>query len=437
MMPNQKKPVSVLPLFLNKYFSAQLEFRVRLFNVLALAGALGAFAIGCVTLIARREIVTTLIDWGSAALAFGLMYYAMRSQKYLRCYYITIFAIFLGLFPYLYFAMGGYKGGVPAFFIFAVVLTAFMLEKKSAIVILTLEIVVYMGCIIISFIKPDLVKFFAEERGFFLNNIIDFTVVAVSLGIVSLLHFRLYNAQQRKLDEQNAVLAQTNQFKTEFLANASHEMRTPLTVTSVNVQTVMDILDDMGETVKDPDAAKLLQSAQNEIMRLSRMVGGMLTMASLTENTGRNKLDLSSLLQSTVEMLRLNIGRHGNCVDTDIEQGLCVFGNADLLMQVLSNVLQNAGAHTENGTVTVSAKKQGNVITMTVRDTGMGISAELLPRVFERGVSVGGTGYGLYLCKTVVESHGGKIWIESMQGSGTTVYYTLPYYEGQLGGVTI
>ena len=55
------------------------------------------------------------------------------------------------------------------------------------------------------------------------------------------------------------------------------------------------------------------------------------------------------------------------------------------------------------------------------------------PRIFERGVSVGGTGYEMYLCKTVVESHGGKIWIESTSGNGTTVYYTLPYYEGQLG----
>jgi signal transduction histidine kinase len=100
----------------------------------------------------------------------------------------------------------------------------------------------------------------------------------------------------------------------------------------------------------------------------------------------------------------------------------------------LTNILQNAGAHTKNGTVAISAKKQGNIITVEVRDTGEGILPELLPHVFERGVSTGGTGVGLYLCKTVVESHGGKIWIESEPGSGTSVYYTLPVYEGQLGG---
>jgi signal transduction histidine kinase len=247
----------------------------------------------------------------------------------------------------------------------------------------------------------------------------------------------MYNQQQKKLCEQNALLEHVNQFKTEFLANTSHEMRTPLTVTSVNVQTVMDILDDMGETVKDPDAVKLLQSAQNEIMRLSRMVGGMLTLASIAENTNREKLDFSSLLQSGVETMRLKIVNHGSTVVAVIEPGLCVFGNADLLMQVLLNVLQNADAHTENGRLIVRAAREGNVITVAVQDTGTGISPEFLPYIFDRGVSKGGTGYGLYLCKTLVESHGGKIWITSTLGIGTTVYYTLPYYEGQLGEVKL
>jgi signal transduction histidine kinase len=71
---------------------------------------------------------------------------------------------------------------------------------------------------------------------------------------------------------------------------------------------------------------------------------------------------------------------------------------------------------------------------VTVTDTGTGIAAELLPHVFERGVSTGGTGFGLYLCKTVVESHGGRIWIESTPGSGTTTRFALPTYEGQFGG---
>ena len=118
----------------------------------------------------------------------------------------------------------------------------------------------------------------------------------------------------------------------------------------------------------------------------------------------------------------------------------------DLLSQVVSNILQNAGAHMEKGLIFITAARKINEITISVRDTGTGIPPELLSHVFERGVTDGGntsgddglagggTGFGLYLCKTVVESHGGRIWIESELGQGTTVSFTLPAYEGQIGG---
>ncbi len=417
--------------FINSFLSPQLEFRVRLFNVLAMAGTLASFGIGVVTLVFMKDNVTALIDFASAVVAFGLMYYAMRTQKYLRCYYITIVAIFLGLFPYLFFSMGGYKGGVTAFFLFGIVFTAFMLENKAAYITLVFEIVIYTGCFAVAFFYPNIVTDFESESGYFMSNTIDLVAVAVSLAIIALAHFRMYNQQQRKLDEQNIILEQANRSKTEFLANASHEMRTPLTITSVNVQTVIEILEDMDEKVSDPEVEGLLKNAQSEIMRMSRMVGGMLTLASMSENTDRQKLDLSSLMQSSVEMLRLNLSKRGNVIEPNIEPKLTIFGNADLLAQVITNILQNAGAHTENGMITVSVKKQGNEITVTVKDTGEGIASKLLPHVFERGVSDGGTGFGLYLCKMVVESHGGRIWIESEQGNGTAIYYILPAYEGQ------
>jgi signal transduction histidine kinase len=434
-MPDQTtKNNSTLRRFIDIFLSPQLEFRVRLFNVLAMAGTVVPFFIGASRLITGQNILVTLIDWGSAALAFGLMYYAARTQKYMRCYFITIFVIFLGLFPYLYFIMGGYRGGVMAFFLFSIVFTAFMLEKKTAYLAVSLELFVYSVCMVASFIYPGLVTGFSDESGVFIHNLVTFLASAASLAIISLVHFRLYNEQQRKLDDQNALLAQSNKMKTEFLSNASHEMRTPLTVISVNVQTVMDILDDMGNSVNDPETNELLQTAQNEIMRLSRMVGGMLTLASMSENTERRELNLSWLLENGVETLRLNLSRRGNVIETDIERALTVFGNADLLTQALTNILQNAGANTENGTIRVSAKRGRGEITITIRDTGSGIPPEILPHVFERGVSTGGTGFGLYLCKTVIESHGGNVWIESGPGEGTAVYYTLPAYEGQFGG---
>jgi signal transduction histidine kinase len=425
---------SILHRFMEKYFSSQLDLRVRLFNVLVLASAIFCVVIGIINFTAGLGIISVIIDFAAAAFCYALLLYSSKRGRTHLCHMIFIGVSFFILFPYLFFNMGGYYGGIPAFLVFAVVFTVFMLEGKTALVFTTLEILLYAGLYIFAFMHPEYVKAFPTAKNYLISNLMDLVIVCIALGATMSAQVRLYRAQQKKLDEQNTILAQTNSMKTRFLANASHEMRTPLTVTSVNVQTVMDILEEMGETVTDPEAMKLLQNAQSEIMRLSRMVSGMLKLSSMSESLDKQKLDFTSLMQNGVEMLQLNLNKLGNTVKIDIEPGLSVFGNADLLAQVLTNILQNAGAHTKNGTVAISAKKQGSKITVEVRDTGEGILPELLPHVCERGVSTGGTGVGLYLCKTVVESHGGRIWIESEPGSGTSVYYTLPVYEGQLGG---
>lgn len=258
------------------------------------------------------------------------------------------------------------------------------------------------------------------------------------LALVVVNPFELEQERQRNLlritEDEKDVLELVSKAKTEFLSNTSHEMRTPLTVISVNVQTVAEMLNDMGEAVKNTEAAELLQNAQQEIMRLARMVGGMLTLASMSEKTDKQEVDFSALLHSSTEMFALHMKKQGNVLKSDIAQELSVFGNADLLAQLVANLLQNASTHTQRGEIILRGEKIDNEIIVTVADTGTGISAEFLPNVFERGVSTRGTGFGLYLCKTVVESHGGRIGIESTQGKGTTVIFSLPTYEGQFGG---
>lgn len=416
------------------YFGSELDLRIRLFNVLVIISACFCTVIAVVNAFVGIGLVGVLVDLAAAAFCISLLIYARHSRRARICHMIFIVVSFFILFPYLFFRMGGYHGGITVFLVFAVVFTVFMLEGKTALIVTLLELALYAGLYIYAYSNPESVTMFSNERGFFISNLMDLLIVGISLGATMYAQVKLYRAQQKKLYEQNAVLEQANRLKTEFLANTSHEMRTPLTVTSVNVQTVMEILEDMGDAITDPDVNKLLQSAQNEIMRLSRMVGGMLTLNSMSENTDREQLDLTALLQSSVEMLRLSLDKHGNTVETDIEAELCVFGNADLLAQVMTNILQNASNHTENGRVTVTARRQGNEILVIVQDTGIGIAPELLPHVFERGISTGGTGVGLFLCNTVVETHGGRIWIESEPQKGTAVFYTLPYYEGQFGG---
>lgn len=420
--------------FINTFFGAGLDFRVRLFNVLAMGGTVISLAMALVGIAVETGLGNIIANFISAVLSFWLLCYSQRTGKYQLCYTITIVAIFLVLFPVMFFTAGGYNSGMPSFFVFAVAFTILMLEGKKAIVMSVLEVFLYLAICIIAFCYPELVNPWNSEQELLTDVMVGFVSVSAVLGTMLYIHFKLYNEQQKKLDEQNHILERASHAKTEFLSNTSHEMRTPLTVISVNVQTVAEILEDMGDTVKDGEATELLQNAQQEIMRLARMVGGTLTLAAMSENTDKKAVDFSTLLRSSAEMFSLHLQKRGNTLTEEIAGGLTVFGNADLLAQVVANLLQNASAYTRQGKVNLTAQKSGHDILVSVKDSGEGISAELLPHVFERGVSTGGTGFGLYLCKTVVESHGGRIWIESEPGNGTTVSFALPTYEGQLGG---
>jgi signal transduction histidine kinase len=98
-----------------------------------------------------------------------------------------------------------------------------------------------------------------------------------------------------------------------------------------------------------------------------------------------------------------------------------------MLVQVIYNIMGNAAKHTRNGEIAVSLKQAAGGLETTIRDTGEGIAPEILPHVWERGVTRDGTGYGLSICKAFVEElHGGHIGIESEPGKGTAVTFTLP-----------
>ena len=419
------------------YLSPDLEFRVRLFNVLALGGVFVSFVMAVLGA-ASGSVSNMALNLLLTVLSSGLLAFSRWTGRYQLCYTITIVAIFICLFPLLFFNSGGYHSGMPTAFVFAVAFTFFMLEGAKAIVFAALEIAVYTTICIIAYLFPETVNFFKAEQEILIDVIVATVILSAVLGACMFLHFRLYNEQQRKLDEHNTMLTQVNRSKTEYLANASHEMRTPLTVISVNVQRVAAILEDMGGIVQESEATELLADAQSEIMRMSRMVGGMLTLASISEGASMCKTDLSTLFRSTADTQRLILANRCNVLETEISDGLVVFGSADLLSQAALNLIQNAHAYTEGGVIRLRAVRDGGIIAVTVSDNGSGIPPELLPHVFERGVTGkdSGTGFGLFLCKIVVESHSGEMWIESEPGVGTAVHFTLPTYEGQYGGAT-
>ena len=415
-------------------FSPQLDIRVRLFNILGIAGILLSLYAGAVMIYVGGGVginaPRALTSLGGAVFSALLMWYGARSNKYERCYMITVIVVFFGLFTALL-VTGGTAGSLVLLPVLGVLFTVMLLRGWKGLIIAALELLYYGGVFAVIYLHP---QWYTDGPGIWgvRDMSLGFCVLCGAIMLCVFGMMRLYDRQKERIEGHSHVLAEANRAKTEFFANASHEMRTPLTVISVNVQSVANILADMDESAQLPRADRLLKNAQSEVMRLARMVDGMLTLASISEGANRQKTDLSELLHGTVDMLRLHLQGRGNTLEAQIAPELIVFCDADLLSQVAVNLLQNAHRHTENDAITLSASRNGSEITVAIRDNGCGIAPELLPHVFERGVSTGGTGFGLYLCKTVVESHGGRIWLESEPGEGTKAYFTLPTYEGQL-----
>ncbi|HMM06930.1 MAG TPA: HAMP domain-containing sensor histidine kinase [Clostridiales bacterium] len=429
---------------IRRFFSKELDFRVRLFNILAMAGMFISFVMCATSLIIGNQIFNALINLCLTALSLGLLYYAYRTGRYQLCYMITIATIFLGMFTVLFFHSGGYHGGMIAFFIFAIVFTVFMLEGKAMVVMTFLEIIVYTCLCLWAFAHPEQIEYFATERDRLLDILTSFLSVSVILGITLSLHFAMYNRQQRELEtarkqltEENAALEQINRLKTEFLGNVSHELKTPLTVISGYAQTTRQLLSRQQE-VEPATVIHRMQLISAEAERLALMVGQILDVTRMEE--GRMVMEKSpchpdEIIHNAIETHYPILNKNGNKLVIRIEDELPQI-NADKgrISQVIVNLIANAIRFTVNGTITVTAEPRDNEVLICVTDTGEGISPAKLPFIFDRynnnqksgGGKDTGTGLGLFICKHIIEEHNGGIWVKSDEGIGTTFCFTLP-----------
>jgi signal transduction histidine kinase len=251
------------------------------------------------------------------------------------------------------------------------------------------------------------------------------------------------------LTAENEELGRLSRIKSEYMANLTHETKTPLAVISTHVQQAREVFEETLtlKSNKEFDGSEIiiesLEIAQEEVMRLSRFATNALWLASMQENREQMRLDIGLLINKSAEAYRSIIEKRGNILNIKTPDNLpCVLGESDRLVQVMVNLLTNANNHTENGKITVKAqiaKHKSQIkdeaveyVHVTVLDTGMGIEPEILPQIFLRGVMGSqskGNGMGLPISKSIIEGHGGKIEITSERGKGTEVTFTIPIHN--------
>ena len=263
----------------------------------------------------------------------------------------------------------------------------------------------------------------------------------VEVGTVRRRSFSVTAAPVRAAEASSAVLVlhditelrRLERVRRDFVANVSHEFKTPLTAIQGFAETLLGgALDDKANRKRFVEIirehARRLARLTDDLLKLSRIEAGRLDLES-------RPVSVAGLVNGCVETARLNAESRGLRIAVELPEGLPpVRGDAVQLDEVLQNLIDNALQYTPSGgRIDVTAYSNGHEVIFTVADTGIGIPESDLERIFERFYRVdaarsreaGGTGLGLSIARHIVDAHGGRIWVESAVGQGSRFRFSI------------
>jgi signal transduction histidine kinase len=249
-------------------------------------------------------------------------------------------------------------------------------------------------------------------------------------AVIAIENVRLFD----DIQDKSRQLAEASQHKSQFLANMSHELRTPLNAILGYNQLMLNNI--YGETsgrmravlTRVHSNGKHLLKLINDVLDLSKIEAGRLTLSFTDYSIKQVVQNVSAAVEPLVNEKRL-----GFKVEVPLELPLG-WGDERRLTQVLLNLVSNAIKFTEVGEVMIKVSAANGTFIVSLRDTGVGIDPADQGRIFEEfqqadssiTKKTGGTGLGLSIARQIIEMHGGRIWVESSLGKGTTFFFTVP-----------
>jgi signal transduction histidine kinase len=227
-----------------------------------------------------------------------------------------------------------------------------------------------------------------------------------------------------KQTEMYEQLKVHDRMQKEFINIAAHELRTPiqpLVLTSESLKRIIPNEERLSIIIRN---AKKLQTLANDILDITKIESNSL-------NLNKSPVNLNEIILNTIADYRRQI-KDGNTQKLLFEpkENILVYADRERIVQVISNLLNNSIKFTKEGTILITAERKGGKdVIVTVKDTGIGIDPEIMPRLFTKFTtkSFEGTGLGLFISKSIIEAHGGKIWaINNDDGKGATFAFSLP-----------
>jgi signal transduction histidine kinase len=260
--------------------------------------------------------------------------------------------------------------------------------------------------------------------------------IAAAQAAVAIENAQLYESLRASYGDLELAfdeLRRMDTIKSELIQNISHELRTPLTFIKGYIELLQD--GEMGSLRHEQKAAINIVANKTDV--LSKLVDDIVSMLQVgREEIETMPVQLGEIGHATVEAARVSATEAGLTLTEDIPDDLpLVLGDKRRLGQVFDNLLQNAIKFSEpGGTIIVRLSNERTEIRAQVKDTGIGIPADQLPRIFDRFYQVdgtstrrfGGTGLGLAIVKEIVEAHGGQVGVRSNVGQGSLFFFTIP-----------
>jgi signal transduction histidine kinase/DNA-binding response OmpR family regulator/ligand-binding sensor domain-containing protein len=296
---------------------------------------------------------------------------------------------------------------------------------------------------------------YTEHHLNMMQNLAAFTAIALDNAAA----YRQINEQEhdnRRLFEEaqraRSAAEEADAAKSAFLSTVSHELRTPLTSVLGFAKIIKKRLDDRIFPLVPTDDRKIAQTVQQiqenlqvvvgEGERLTKLIDDVLDLAKIEAGKlewNMGPVTIQEIVDHATAATSSLLEPKGLRLVKDVDPSLpMITGDRDRLIQVVINLISNAVKFTDAGTITCRAVRQADMLVVSIVDTGLGIAPADQPKVFERFKQVGdtltdkpkGTGLGLPICREIVEHHGGRVWVESELGKGSTFFFSLPVADG-------
>lgn len=434
----------------NKYFKDELPIKLRLFNMIVMAGGLGGIISTVISLVLRLPIGQVLASAAAFLLMVFCFYLANNRGKLMQASFLTCFLVANFLFPVMFFTGGGIYGGMSHWFAMGILFVFLLLDGKGFWITLVTNIIVILASMLVSYYHPEFVVNLGGKYQIFLDLGQSILITALGIGCVMRFQVYIFNNMFQKLEEQNEKLLYLNletekakqeamvaaQAKSDFLAGMSHELRTPInTIMGMNE---MILREAEQETIREystdiETSIQALLSTVNDVLDMSNIENGKMELKP-------NRYYLRTLLRDLVNITLVKAQTKKLELQVQVEPSLpnILFGDSPRLRQILLNLLDNAVKYTKEGYIVLTVrgtveKEKEAVLYFEVKDTGMGIKKEDISRLFDafervektQNLSIQGMGLGLSISNRFLQMMGSELKVQSVYGVGSIFSFTL------------